>query len=158
MKERGESVNRVVINFIFDSRNLWSKLSRDTAFYNPITGAVGQFQWTRSETNKLYLNALGVTIKHEKPAPPMSPSQRKIKKRETVATMDTPISTPVSPALSPTLRRSASVSNGLKVTTPKMDEASKEAKREAEQELELDIDIARAYCELTEGRHIHTEG
>lgn len=47
------------------SRDLWTKLSRDTVFYNPVTGAVGQFQWTRSETNKSYLNALGVTFSSE---------------------------------------------------------------------------------------------
>lgn len=47
------------------SRDLWTKLSRDTVFYNPVTGAVGQFQWTRSETNKSYLNALGVTFNYE---------------------------------------------------------------------------------------------
>lgn len=33
-----------------------------------------------------------------------------------------------------------------------MDETTKEAKKEADQEMELDIDIARAYCELTEGK------
>lgn len=48
-----------------NSRDLWTKLSRDTVFYNPVTGAVGQFQWTRSETNKSYLNALGVTFSSE---------------------------------------------------------------------------------------------
>lgn len=48
-----------------NSRDLWIKLSRDTVFYNPVTGAVGQFQWTRSETNKAYLNALGVTFSAE---------------------------------------------------------------------------------------------
>lgn len=47
------------------SENLWDKLSRDSVFYNPITGSIGQFQWTRSETNKAYLTALGVTINYE---------------------------------------------------------------------------------------------
>jgi hypothetical protein len=42
--------------------DLWDKLSTDSVFYNPITGAVGQFQWTRSEINKVYLRSLGVTI------------------------------------------------------------------------------------------------
>lgn len=128
------------------SRDLWSKLASDAVFYNPITGAVGQFQWTRSETNKSYLAALGVTIKHEKPLPPLSP--RRAKKRETIAALDVP----TSPVSTSSLKRSVSVSSGLKVVTPKMDETSREAKREAEQELELDIDIARAYCELTEGK------
>lgn len=39
--------------------------------------------------------------------------------------------------------------------TNKMDETTKEAKKEADQEMELDIDIARAYCELTEGKYIY---
>lgn len=50
------------------SENLWDKLSRDSVFYNPITGSIGQFQWTRSETNKAYLTALGVTINYEEVA------------------------------------------------------------------------------------------
>lgn len=47
------------------SVELWDKLSRDSVFYNPITGSIGQFQWTRSETNRAYLNALGVTINYD---------------------------------------------------------------------------------------------
>lgn len=53
------------VSLTYYSRDLWIKLSRDTVFYNPVTGAVGQFQWTRSETNKAYLNALGVTFSSE---------------------------------------------------------------------------------------------
>ncbi|KAK4508903.1 uncharacterized protein ATC70_013526 [Mucor velutinosus] len=144
------------------SRDLWSKLSRDTVFYNPMTGSVGQFQWTRSETNKAYLNALGVTFNFEEKSPTAmhSPtghtatSHATTKKRQT-AMVDgkrsvTPGSAPSSPDAAQTHTRSASATGGLRVVTAKMDEGAKEAKKEAEQEMELDIDIARAYCELTE--------
>ncbi|KAG0180420.1 hypothetical protein DFQ29_000713 [Apophysomyces sp. BC1021] len=47
------------------SHGLWDKLSCDSVFYNPMTGAIGQFQWTQSETNRAYLNALGVTINYD---------------------------------------------------------------------------------------------
>lgn len=56
------------------------------------------------------------------------------------------------PETSSTHLRSASATGGLRVVTSKMDESAKEAKKEADQEMELDIDIARAYCELTEGK------
>jgi hypothetical protein len=63
-------------------------------------------------------------------------------------------SLPSSPDGSPstTHLRSASATGGLRVVTTsnKLDESAKEAKKEADQEMELDIDIARAYCELTE--------
>lgn len=63
-------------------------------------------------------------------------------------------SLPSSPDISQTHLRSASATGGLRVVTNKMDDTAKEAKKEADQELELDIDIARAYCELTEGNNI----
>lgn len=135
-------------------------------FYNPATGSVGQFQWTRSETNKAYLNALGVTFNFEEKSPTTihSPtghsnaSHLNNKKRQTtmvdgkrLTTAATAGSLPSSPDASQTHTRSASATGGLRVVTAKMDEGAKEAKKEAEQEMELDIDIARAYCELTEG-------
>lgn len=139
------------------SRDLWSKLSRDTIFYNPVTGAVGQFQWTRSETNKAYLNALGVTFTDEPksvPTSPISPTKKRV--------LSGIRSSSTSPITSPDLQQSpnhqrsvsASTAGGLKGVTsnPKMDENTKAAKKEADQEMELDIDIARAYCELTEGK------
>ncbi|KAI7890051.1 uncharacterized protein EV154DRAFT_482613 [Mucor mucedo] len=143
------------------SRDLWIKLSRDTVFYNPVTGAVGQFQWTRSETNKAYLNALGVTFSAEEKSPsslhsPLgSPGHiNTTKKRQTVdgkrLVNSSTTSLPSSPDGSQTHLRSASATGGLRVVTSKMDEHAKEAKKEADQEMELDIDIARAYCELTE--------
>lgn len=52
------------------------------------------------------------------------------------------------------LRSASATAGGLRVVTSKMDETAKEAKKEADQEMELDIDIARAYCELTEGSKI----
>lgn len=144
------------------SRDLWSKLSRDTVFYNPVTGSVGQFQWTRSETNKAYLNALGVTFNFEEKSPSAihsptghSATPHATKKRQTTMVdgkrSTTPGSAPSSPDAVQTHTRSASATGGLRVVTAKMDEGAKEAKKEAEQEMELDIDIARAYCELTEG-------
>lgn len=135
-------------------------------FYNPATGSVGQFQWTRSETNKAYLNALGVTFNFEEKSPTTihSPtghstaSHLNNKKRQTtmvdgkrLTTAATAGSLSSSPDASQTHTRSASATGGLRVVTAKMDEGAKEAKKEAEQEMELDIDIARAYCELTEG-------
>ncbi|KAL7310681.1 hypothetical protein PS15m_010151 [Mucor circinelloides] len=143
------------------SRDLWSKLSRDTVFYNPVTGSVGQFQWTRSETNKAYLNALGVTFNFEEKSPTAihsptghSATSHATKKRQTTMVDGkrsiTPGSAPSSPDAVQTHTRSASATGGLRVVTAKMDEGAKEAKKEAEQEMELDIDIARAYCELTE--------
>lgn len=146
------------------SRDLWSKLSRDTVFYNPVTGSVGQFQWTRSETNKAYLNALGVTFNFEEKSPTAihsptghsttSHAATATKKRQTTMVDGKRSTTPGSALSSPdavqTHTRSASATGGLRVVTAKMDEGAKEAKKEAEQEMELDIDIARAYCELTE--------
>lgn len=131
-----------------------------------MTGSVGQFQWTRSETNKAYLNALGVTFNFEEKSPTAihSPtghstaSHLNNKKRQTtmsdgkrLTTATTAGSLPSSPDASQTHTRSASATGGLRVVTAKMDEGAKEAKKEADQEMELDIDIARAYCELTEG-------
>ncbi|KAI8091324.1 uncharacterized protein B0P05DRAFT_583837 [Gilbertella persicaria] len=133
------------------SQDLWSKLSRDTVFYNPVTGAVGQFQWTRSETNKAYLNALGVTLNYEDKKAPLHdkkklPSSSSSSSSPSQQNTDiNRISTPTSP-----VSRPASASPGLRVVTEKMDETTKEAKKEADQDMELDIDIARAYCELTE--------
>ncbi|KAI8647839.1 hypothetical protein BD408DRAFT_438873 [Parasitella parasitica] len=146
------------------SRDLWSKLSRDTVFYNPVTGSVGQFQWTRSETNKAYLNALGVTFNFEEKSPAaihsptgITPTLHSNKRRQTamadgkrLSATGSSGSLPSSPDASLTHTRSASATGGLRVMTTKMDEGAKEAKKEAEQEMELDIDIARAYCELTE--------
>lgn len=119
-----------------------------------MTGAVGQFQWTRSETNKSYLNALGVTFSHEEKPSIITTAHKKRQSNQGIRTIATPPLSPIEkPSLQTTHTRSASVSSGLKVVTPKMDESAREAKKEAEQELELDIDIARAYCELTEGRY-----
>ncbi|CEP16386.1 hypothetical protein [Parasitella parasitica] len=145
------------------SRDLWSKLSRDTVFYNPVTGSVGQFQWTRSETNRAYLNALGVTFNLEEKSPVAvhsptghSNTSHSSKRRQTAMADGKRLSTGTSgqlsssPDASLTHTRSASATGGLRVMTTKMDDGAKEAKKEAEQELELDIDIARAYCELTE--------
>ncbi|KAI9482934.1 MAG: hypothetical protein EXX96DRAFT_556194 [Benjaminiella poitrasii] len=134
------------------SRDLWDKLSRDTVFYNSVTGAAGQFQWTRSETNKAYLNALGVTLSYEDRSPvnaqPMSSpnSASRSPKKRISNIVDGQRMMTVEPDTVQTHTRSASATNGLKVITAKIDENTKEA----EQEMELDIDIARAYCELTE--------
>lgn len=49
----------------FSSEDLWNRLSRDAVFYNPITGSVGQFQWSRSHTHREYLEALGVQVNLE---------------------------------------------------------------------------------------------
>jgi hypothetical protein len=140
------------------SQDLWSKLSRNTVFYNPVTGAVGQFQWTRSETNKAYLNALGVTFTDEPkstPTSPTSPTKKRILNGIRPSSAS-PISSPDLQHTSTSSHHrsaSASTAGGLRVVTssPKMDENTKAAKKEADQEMELDIDIARAYCELTEG-------
>lgn len=146
------------------SRDLWTKLSRDTVFYNPVTGAVGQFQWTRSETNKSYLNALGVTFNYEEKSPmsvhspTSSPtSANATKKRQSNIVDGKRLNNGSTSSLpSPTegshthLRSASATAGGLRVVTSKMDETAKEAKKEADQEMELDIDIARAYCELTE--------
>lgn len=130
-------------------------------FYNPVTGSVGQFQWTRSETNKAYLNALGVTFNVEEKSPTAvhSPTTghsatvpATTKKRQTTMVDGKRSTAPSSPdAVQTQHTRSASATGGLRVVTAKMDDSAKEAKKEAEQEMELDIDIARAYCELTEG-------
>ncbi|CAO3650422.1 unnamed protein product [Mucor hiemalis] len=145
------------------SRDLWTKLSRDTVFYNPVTGAVGQFQWTRSETNKSYLNALGVTFNYDEKSPisvhspTSSPTTNANTKKRQSNIIDgkrinngSASSLPSPTEGSHTHLRSASATGGLRVVTSKMDETAKEAKKEADQEMELDIDIARAYCELTE--------
>ncbi|KAI8372152.1 hypothetical protein BD560DRAFT_103438 [Blakeslea trispora] len=123
-----------------------------------MTGAIGQFQWIRSETNKAYLHALGVTLNYDdkskaSPKKPLSQSTD-IKRVSSPSSMIS--SAPASPHL-PSRPMSASPSgasqstSGLRVMADKMDEGTREAKKEADQEMELDIDIARAYCELTEG-------
>ncbi|CEG64931.1 hypothetical protein RMATCC62417_01822 [Rhizopus microsporus] len=145
------------------SRELWDKLSQDTIFHNSVTGAVGQFQWTRSETNKAYLNALGVTFStNEKPSPrvrTISPHLAKKqqfnyidgKTAETISS-DSTTSPSTSPDTSQIHPKSSSATAGLSIITTKIEESEKETKKEVDQDLdlELDIDIARAYCELTE--------
>ncbi|KAI8989406.1 hypothetical protein BDB01DRAFT_539646 [Pilobolus umbonatus] len=142
------------------SRELWGKLSRDTVFFNPVTGAVGQFQWTRSETNRLYLNALGVTFISEDTSPSKytakstglsSPTSDKKRQSNYLDIKSTGSSAPAFMSGSHTYSRSASASvatGGQRTPKPEVNEG--EVKKEVEQELELDIDIARAYCELTE--------
>ncbi|KAI8886931.1 hypothetical protein K501DRAFT_212916 [Backusella circina FSU 941] len=134
------------------SRELWNKLSRDTIFYNPITGAVGQFQWIRSESNKSYLNALGVTFTNEDkssnqhhPTPPINAisTNNSNKKRPTHSPKA------FNDAEAHTYPRSVSA-NPLLSEIAMASEEEKASKKEEEQELELDLDIARAYCELTE--------
>ncbi|KAG1048598.1 hypothetical protein G6F43_009025 [Rhizopus delemar] len=140
------------------SYDLWDKLSRDTVFHNPVTGAVGSFQWTRSEANKAYLNALGVTFSTEEKLSSVArtSSPHLAKKRQTnyldgkPSAISPTTSSPTSPNASQTHLRSASVTGGLSILTNEIEETEKEAKKEADQDLELDIDIARAYCELTE--------
>ncbi|KAI8887582.1 hypothetical protein K501DRAFT_321289 [Backusella circina FSU 941] len=144
------------------SQELWDRLSRDSVFFNSVTGTVGQFQWIRSETNKSYLNALGVTINYDEKTGPSTNNNNNArtapKKRHTTLPLDTStiiksptaMSAPSTPdgITSHSRSASATLSDGLRVAQPR--EEDKEAKKEAEQELELDIDIARAYCELTE--------
>ncbi|KAI9252630.1 hypothetical protein BY458DRAFT_522912 [Sporodiniella umbellata] len=139
------------------SFDLWDKLSRDTVFHNPVTGAVGPFQWTRSEANKAYLNALGVTITSEekKFSLTRTRSPHLAKKRQTINSDGKPLSTsptassPLSISPTQTHTRSASATDGLLSISSKAEEEKNETK-EVDQDLELDIDIARAYCELTE--------
>ncbi|KAI7907668.1 uncharacterized protein BX663DRAFT_7416 [Cokeromyces recurvatus] len=137
---------------VYKSRDLWDKLSRDTVFYNSVTGAMGQFQWTRSETNKAYLNALGVTFSYEdRPSMGTYPSLssnviHKSPKKRISSIVDDQRVMSAEPETIQTHTRSASATTGLKVMTTTMNENTKEV----EQDMELDIDIARAYCELTE--------
>ncbi|KAL0086263.1 hypothetical protein J3Q64DRAFT_1834024 [Phycomyces blakesleeanus] len=142
------------------SDDLWNKLSRDSVFYNPLTGDIGQFRWTRSETNRAYLNALGVTINYEdrlnQPMRSMSPTQSQGGLRCTSPSQSeaNPIhlSSPVSRAeryFSQNHARSASLS-GMTVPKDRSHAEEAEGKKEVEEEPELDIDIAKAYCELTE--------
>ncbi|KAI8331233.1 hypothetical protein BC941DRAFT_439385 [Chlamydoabsidia padenii] len=145
------------------SLDLWQKLSRDSVFYNPITGAIGQFQWTRSEINRAYLNALGVRINYEDRLQDVRPTS-----------MTSSPSRPHSHALhssSPTTAssssymlksgtsnhvRSNSLTNDMSLTGGAMAAAlhgsiiNGPSKLAIEEEPELDIDIAKAYCELTE--------
>ncbi|KAI9498074.1 hypothetical protein BDB00DRAFT_867727 [Zychaea mexicana] len=156
------------------SHDLWDKLSRDSVFYNSITGAIGQFQWTRSETNRSYLNALGVTINYEEKLSPGGNSNSPMggSKRPQSNYLDTKSSTrsasvvaggaaggpAASAAASMNKRspnqhtRSASLS-GVGIPTANGRRAGGDAditKPPVEEEPELDIDIAKAYCELTE--------
>ncbi|CAO3696337.1 unnamed protein product [Rhizopus stolonifer] len=140
------------------SFDLWDKLSRDTVFHNPVTGAVGSFQWTRSEANKAYLNALGVTFTTEEKTSSTTRTQSPhlAKKRPTTylngktpSTSPT-ASSPTSPNATQTHHRSSSATGGLSIVTSKIEENEKRATKEVDQDLELDIDIAKAYCELTE--------
>ncbi|KAI8141683.1 hypothetical protein BJV82DRAFT_172699 [Fennellomyces sp. T-0311] len=147
------------------SYDLWDKLSRDSVFYNPITGAIGQFQWTRSESNRAYLNALGVTINYEeKLSPGGSPhSPMGGNKRPQSNYLDTKSSPRSAAAVgasgSPAERRinqnqhtrSASLSGvGISTANNRRSDGETEKKPQVEEEPELDIDIAKAYCELTE--------
>ncbi|KAI8371753.1 uncharacterized protein BYT42DRAFT_581391 [Radiomyces spectabilis] len=147
------------------SADLWEKLSRDSIFYNPITGALGQFQWTRSETNRAYLRALGVSINYEEKSSLSSGSlsncsspvagYRSSNKRpqsnylESKSNNSSGVSLHEERKSSPNGHlRSASLS-GMAVSAGKARPFEQE-KKAVEPEAELDIDIAKAYCELTE--------
>ncbi|CDH49196.1 predicted protein [Lichtheimia corymbifera JMRC:FSU:9682] len=147
------------------SENLWDKLSRDSVFYNPITGSIGQFQWTRSETNKAYLTALGVTINYEEKSSPSSGSMgspamgSKRPQSNYLDTKQTSSPRSMERRSSPNHTRSTSLS-GVHVPVTESRQHSDDDDDEAlengnkkpsvEEEPELDIDIAKAYCELTE--------
>ncbi|KAI9315481.1 hypothetical protein BX666DRAFT_2047547 [Dichotomocladium elegans] len=164
-----ESANKILCTPC--SEDLWEKLSRDSVFYNPITGSIGQFQWTRSETNRAYLNALGVIINYEEKSLPRSTGSPMMSSKRPQSNYLEGNKSPLSGAekyISPSHVRSASLS-GVNVKAPAIDSAFPagaaadmtdrrhsdddidSAKRApAEEEPQLDIDIARAYCELTE--------
>jgi hypothetical protein len=152
------------------SLDLWQKLSRDSVFYNPITGSIGQFQWTRSEINRAYLNALGVRINYEDTSnsnrlsdmrPTSMAASPSLQSRPLHAVSST---TSSSLASSPYLAksngdrasshmRSNSLTHGMTASaTMALHNSSKPP---VEEEPELDIDIAKAYCELTEGNGIN---
>ncbi|KAI9256428.1 hypothetical protein BDA99DRAFT_561888 [Phascolomyces articulosus] len=151
------------------SHDLWDKLSRDSVFYNPITGAIGQFQWTRSESNRGYLNALGVTINYEEKLSPGSTPNSPIggSKRPQSNYLDTKTRSITGSAMGASTTaiaedgsttdkrtspnhhvRSASLS-GVGISTANGRDGT-DKKQAVEEEPELDIDIAKAYCELTE--------
>ncbi|KAI9305682.1 hypothetical protein BJ944DRAFT_64009 [Cunninghamella echinulata] len=153
------------------SFDLWEKLSRDSVFYNPITGSIGQFQWTRSETNRAYLNALGVRINYEDPTHDTRPTsltsataaQRYLKNNLNPSNITTTTSTSSSSSpsgasaklndRSSNHMRSNSLNNDISLaSTSSMMAAiqNNNNKANVEEEPELDIDIAKAYCELTE--------
>ncbi|KAI8067912.1 hypothetical protein BC940DRAFT_299848 [Gongronella butleri] len=147
------------------SQDLWDKLSRDTVFYNAVTGSIGQFQWTRSDTNRAYLNALGVRINYDDryfdtrstsmasspiatgtpgatPSPrPLSHTQPSPRDRSANAAADL-----AAAGASSSHTRSSSLTNGLSMVA----NGSPPSEHPQVEEPELDIDIARAYCELTE--------
>ncbi|ORX54374.1 hypothetical protein DM01DRAFT_1407239 [Hesseltinella vesiculosa] len=138
------------------SRDLWDKLSRDTVFYNPVTGSIGQFQWTRSYTNRAYLKALGVRINQDdrfydtrttsmasSPTPASSPVTHQRPLSQTQTSSQDRFVPPTSHHT-----RSSSLTNGLSLAS--VANGVVPTKHVQEEEPELDIDIARAYCELTE--------
>ncbi|KAF7731386.1 hypothetical protein EC973_000194 [Apophysomyces ossiformis] len=148
------------------SHGLWDKLSCDSVFYNPITGAIGQFQWTQSETNRAYLNALGVTINYDDRARNNGPSSTStspgpIRRPQSSNYADSKSSNAstgnINRRASPSHTRSASLS-GMTVSgnsrpntgEENEDEGEHAVRKPVEQEPELDLDIAKAYCELTE--------
>ncbi|KAH8550670.1 hypothetical protein BGW37DRAFT_529656 [Umbelopsis sp. PMI_123] len=142
------------------SMDLWDKLSTDSVFYNPITGAVGQFQWTRSEINKVYLRSLGVTInvddalRQSSSSLPSSPYMETIRSPNGRSSQGGFLDMQTSP---PRLDRKRSPkhhqhskANSLSGINLPVREINAVEPKKQEPEPELDIDIARAYCELTE--------
>ncbi|CAO3663325.1 unnamed protein product [Umbelopsis ramanniana] len=142
------------------SMDLWDKLSTDSVFYNPITGAVGQFQWTRSEINKVYLRSLGVTInfddalRHSSSSLPSSPYMETVRSPNGRASQGSYLEKKSPPPRMDRKRSSkhhqhAKASSLSGINLPVREINVVEPKK-PEPEPELDIDIARAYCELTE--------
>ncbi|KAG2182853.1 hypothetical protein INT44_005834 [Umbelopsis vinacea] len=142
------------------SKDLWDKLSTDSVFYNPITGAVGQFQWTRSEINKVYLRSLGVTInvddalRHSSSSLPSSPYMETVRSPNGRASQGGYLEKKSPPPRMDRKRSSkhhqhtkASSLSGINLPVREINVVEP---KKPEPEPELDIDIARAYCELTE--------
>ncbi|KAI8085071.1 uncharacterized protein BX664DRAFT_284071 [Halteromyces radiatus] len=162
--------NNLAVNDILCTQcslDLWQKLSRDSVFYNPITGSIGQFQWTRSEINRAYLNALGVQINYEdrlqdlRPTSMTSSPSLQQRPRSHAPSYESTKHSPSSPSLTRLAvdrttttnhTRSNSLSSGLSLTSAAATMAALQGanKPPVEEEPELDIDIAKAYCELTE--------
>ncbi|KAJ2959447.1 hypothetical protein NQZ79_g5098 [Umbelopsis isabellina] len=145
------------------SLDLWNKLSTDSVFYNPLTGAVGQFQWTRSEINKVYLRSLGVTINiddafnHTSSSVPSSPyaeAPRSANARTSPSYLDARSPSPLLDRKRSPKRNLHTKANSLSGISLPIRESSPVETKRSEPEPELDIDVARAYCELTEGNII----
>ncbi|KAG2182149.1 hypothetical protein INT43_007076 [Umbelopsis isabellina] len=139
--------------------DLWNKLSTDSVFYNPLTGAVGQFQWTRSEINKVYLRSLGVTINiddafnHTSSSVPSSPyaeAPRSANARTSPSYLDAKSPSPLLDRKRSPKRNLHTKANSLSGISLPIRESSPVETKRSEPEPELDIDVARAYCELTE--------